>query len=90
MAKPIEQMAVNEGFRMFASVSPDNYASLNSVKAVSDVRIIKTLENGYYYIECSSNQDNTNQRRVKHIDNQVIVILPSITFNLSKEVKYAA
>lgn len=53
MAKAIEQIAVYEGLRMFASISPDNYASLNSAKAVSDVKIIKTLENGYYYIECT-------------------------------------
>lgn len=53
MAKAIEQIAVHEGLRMFASISPDNYASLNSAKAVSDVRIIKILENGYYYIECT-------------------------------------
>ena len=40
--------------RMFASISPDNYASLASSKAVNEVKIIKTLENGYYYIEYTS------------------------------------
>ena len=39
------------GMRLFGSISPDNYASLQSTKAVNDIRIIKTLENGYYYIE---------------------------------------
>lgn len=61
MAKAIERIAVYEGLRMYASISPDNHASLNSAKAVSDVRIIKTLVNGYYYIECFPRQDNTNR-----------------------------
>ena len=38
-------------FRQFATISPENYASLESVKAVNNIRIIKTIENGYYYIE---------------------------------------
>lgn len=58
MAKAIEQVAVHEGLRMFASISPDNLASLESAKAVSDVKIIKTLENGYYYIEVTPKQEN--------------------------------
>lgn len=37
--------------RLFGSISPDNYASLASTKAVNDIRIIKTLDNGYYYVE---------------------------------------
>lgn len=57
MAKAIEKVAVYEGLRMFASISPDNLASPESAKAVSDVRIIKTLDNGYYYIECKPNRE---------------------------------
>lgn len=45
------QIANHLGLRMFASISPDNYASLASSKAVNEVNIVKTLENGYYYIE---------------------------------------
>lgn len=37
--------------RLFGSISPDNYASLQSTKAANDIRVIKTLDNGYYYIE---------------------------------------
>jgi hypothetical protein len=37
--------------RLFGSISPDNYASLKSTKAVNDIRVIKILDNGYYYIE---------------------------------------
>lgn len=57
MAKAIEQVAVYEGLRMFASISPDNFASLESAKAVSDVMVIKTLENGYYYVEVTPKQN---------------------------------
>lgn len=39
--------------RMFCSISPENYASLHSAKSTNDIKIIKTLENGYYYIECT-------------------------------------
>lgn len=35
--------------RMFGSISPDNYASMASAKASNDIKIHKTLENGYYY-----------------------------------------
>ena len=43
--------------RLFGSISPDNYASLQSTKAVNDIRIIKTLDNGYYYIEYLPKKD---------------------------------
>ena len=39
------------GIRMFGTISPDNYASLASSKAVNEVKIVETLDNGYYYIE---------------------------------------
>ena len=59
MAEAMEKVAIYEGLRMFASISPDNLASLESAKAVSEVKVIKTLENGYYYVEvtpkCSLN-----------------------------------
>lgn len=53
MAVAIEKVVIYEGLRMYASISPDNLASLNSAKAVSDINIIKVLDNGYYYIECT-------------------------------------
>ena len=43
--------------RLFGSISPDNYASLRSTTAVNDIRIIKTLDNGYYYIEYLPKKD---------------------------------
>ncbi|SMG16728.1 hypothetical protein [Fibrobacter sp. UWB13] len=53
MNKIIAQLHV----RLFGSISPDNYASLQSTKAVNDIRIIKTLDNGYYYIEYLPKKD---------------------------------
>lgn len=44
--------------RLFGSISPDNYASLQSTKAVNDIRIIKILDNGYYYIEYLPKKDD--------------------------------
>ncbi len=51
MGLVINKIAEVLRLRIFGSISPDNYASLASTKAVNDIRIIKTLENGYYYIE---------------------------------------
>ena len=44
---------VNEilGLRMFGSISPENSASLAVAKAVNEVKIMSTLENGDYYVE---------------------------------------
>lgn len=41
------------GLRMYASISPENVSSLAVARSVNDIKIIKTLENGYYLIECS-------------------------------------
>ena len=37
--------------RMFGSISPENYASMASAKASNYIKVHKTLENGYFYIE---------------------------------------
>ena len=37
--------------RMFGSISPENFASMASAKASNNIKVLKTLENGYYYIE---------------------------------------
>lgn len=39
------------GLRMFGSISPDNYASMASAKASNEIKVLKVLENGDYYIE---------------------------------------
>lgn len=43
--------------RMFGSISPENYASMASAKASNDIKIHKTLDNGYYYIEFLPKKD---------------------------------
>lgn len=44
--------------RVFGSISPDNYASLASAKKSNNLKIIKTLENGYLFIEFLSRNDS--------------------------------
>lgn len=51
MGIAMTKVATTLGVRMFGSISPENYASLASAKASNDIKIHKTLENGYYYIE---------------------------------------
>lgn len=56
MGIAINRTATRLGMRIFTTISPENYASLASTKAVNDIKIVKTLENGYYYIECTPKQ----------------------------------
>lgn len=49
----LTEIAYGIGLKLYATISPDNYASLASAKAVNDIKIVRTLENGYYYIECT-------------------------------------
>lgn len=58
MGKAINETAMHLGMRIYTTISPQNYASLASTKAVNDIKIIKTLENGYYYIECTPKREN--------------------------------
>jgi len=53
MGIAINKTAIHLGMRIYTTISPENYASLASTKAVNDIKIVKTLENGYYYIECT-------------------------------------
>lgn len=53
MGIAINKIATHLNLRIFTTISPENYASLASTKAVNDINIIKTLDNGYYYIECT-------------------------------------
>lgn len=52
----LEGLAMNKinevlGLRMFGSISPKNPASMAVAKAVNEVKILSTLDNGDYYIE---------------------------------------
>lgn len=62
MGVAMTKVATTLGVRMFGSISPENYASLASTKAVNDIKIVKTLENGYYYIECTPKKVADNQQ----------------------------
>ncbi|MDO4462532.1 MAG: transcriptional regulator [Bacteroidia bacterium] len=61
MGIAINRVAVHLGMRIFTTISPENYASLASTKAVNDIKIVKTLENGYYYIECTPKSQNDSR-----------------------------
>lgn len=52
----LEGLAMNKinevlGLRMYGSISPENPASMAVAKAVNEVKILSTLDNGDYYIE---------------------------------------
>ncbi len=52
----LEGLAMNDvnallGLRMFGSISPQNPASMAVAKAVNEVKVLETLENGDLYIE---------------------------------------
>ena len=45
------KIALDAGFRLFATISKNNVASMKSSNAVNDIRIIKELPDDYVYIE---------------------------------------
>ena len=52
----LEGLAMNKvnetlGLRMFGSISPENPASMAVAKAVNEIRVVETLENGDLFIE---------------------------------------
>lgn len=53
MGNVINDVVLTLDLRLFTTISPENYSSLASTKAVNDIKIVRTLENGYYYIECT-------------------------------------
>lgn len=53
----MNEVVASLGIRMFGSISPENEASMASAKAVNEVKILKTLENGDYYIEFLPKKD---------------------------------
>ena len=52
ISKACNDVASRLRLRQFATISPENMASLAATKAICDVRVIKVMENGDYYIEC--------------------------------------
>ena len=58
MGVAMTKVSQHLNLRMFGSISPGNYASMASAKASNDIKIHKTLENGYYYIEFLPKKEN--------------------------------
>lgn len=58
MGKVINAIVLDLGLKLFTTISPENYSSLASTKAVNDIKIVRTLENGYYYIECTPKKND--------------------------------
>lgn len=53
MGVVINETVLTMGLRLYATISPQNYSSLASTQAVNDIKVVKVLENGCYYIECA-------------------------------------
>lgn len=51
MGKILSEICFRSKFRLFATISKDNYGSLASSKAVNEIRIIKKLPDDYLYVE---------------------------------------
>lgn len=45
------RIAIGAGFRLFATISKHNLASMHSSKAVNEIKVIKELPDDYVYIE---------------------------------------
>lgn len=50
-------IALDAGFRLFATISKNNFSSWYSSSAVNEIRIIKELPNNYLYIEYTKIKD---------------------------------
>jgi hypothetical protein len=53
MGNVINDVVLHLKLRLFTTISPENYSSLASTKAVHEIKIVRVLENGFYYIECT-------------------------------------
>ena len=51
MGEYATNVAVALGLRMYGSISPRNEASMKSAQAVNEIKILKTLGNGDYFVE---------------------------------------
>lgn len=56
MGLTMSKIATNVGFRVYATISKDNVASLKSAKYGSSVEILKELPDNYLYVEIKENK----------------------------------
>ena len=52
----MSKIASNAGFRVYATISKDNVASLKSAKYGASIEIIKELPDNYLYVEIKENK----------------------------------
>ena len=52
----MSKIASNAGFRVYATISKDNVASLKSAKYGSSIEVIKELPDNYLYVEIKENR----------------------------------
>lgn len=52
----MSKIASNAGFRVYATISKDNVASLKSAKYGSSIEVIKELPDNYLYVEIKENK----------------------------------
>lgn len=66
--------------RMFGSISPDNYASMASAKASNDIKIHKTLENGYYYRKINPDKLFRNAKKMNPISSFILICMSIVSW----------
>lgn len=58
MGTVLNEIVLIMGLRLYTTISPENYSSFASTQAVNDIKIIKVLENGSYFIKCFPMKQN--------------------------------
>lgn len=69
MGNTINDIIISLNLKLFTTISPENYSSLASTMAVNDMKIIRTLKNGYHLLECTPKKsDNpTSKKRGEYL-----------------------
>ena len=78
------------GLKMYKSISPCNLASMRVTKAVCDIEILKTLENGDYLIRCMSKETERNNENVIGGGKYRLVQVVTLAAMPQREFGYAA
>ena len=85
MGIAINKTAMRLGMRIYTTISPENYASLASTKAVNEIKIVKTLDNGYYYIECTPKKAADNQQIRGRVKSSLRI--DTLRYNIGEQVE---
>ena len=76
--------------KMYKSISPDNPASMRATEKVCNVKILKTLENGDYLMECTKKAVNETIRPVGGGRRYARYVVGNLAITPLSEIKYAA